>query len=167
MASSRIFYACLVCGFMLCTFCALLFAQILEHLFAQLYYACSNYLSNITAPATIYQACVDRVSSEQGVLFDPSNLPSKSNSSLHLAVDKPLFNSSLCDSGFVGNSDIYGLGVRSGLYLQWVSSLLANHLLREESTALMRSYLIFHIALCIAVCPIVLPGVWRIYMCIQ
>ena len=46
---------------------------------------------------------------------------------------------------------IYGLGVRSGLYIQWVTSLLANHLLREESTALMRSYLIFHIALCIAV----------------
>ena len=152
MASPRMFeIACIVCVFMLCWFCGMLFAEIFGNLFAQLYHACSHYLWNITAPATLYQACVNRVSSEQGALFDPSNLPSKSNSPLHPAIDKPLFNSSLCDSGFIGNSDIYGLGVRSGLYMQWVSSLLANHLLREESAALMGSYLIFHIALCIAV----------------
>ena len=82
-------------------------------------------------------------------LFDSNNL--QSNSILDWAGIKPTFNNSFCELGFVGNSDIYGLGVRSGLYKQWVSSLLANHLLREESTALMRSYFIFHIALCIAV----------------
>ena len=142
--------ACAVCCAVLC-YCGGLFClcKIIVYLSIQIDNAYSDYLSKITAPATIYQACVIRVSSDQGPLFDPSNLPF--NSSLHQAGDKPLFNSSHCDSGFVGNSDIYGLGVRSGLYIQWVTSLLANHLLREESTALMQSYLIFHIALCIAV----------------
>ena len=105
--------------------------------------------SNNTIPATVYQACVNRVPSDMAALLDSSKI--QSNSLLDWAGVKPTFNRSLCESGFVGNSDIYGLGVRSGLYLQWASSLLANHLLREESTALMRSYLIFHIALWIAV----------------
>ena len=156
MAPSRIFEtAFVVCGLMLCSFCGLLLAEMSGKLFTQLLDTCFNhlstYLSNNTAPATIYQACVKRVSPGQGALFDASNLPSKSISLLHPAVNKPLVNSSLCDSGFVGNSDIYGLGVRAGLYVQWASSLLAKHLLREESTALMRSYLFFHVALCIAV----------------
>lgn len=29
-------------------------------------------------------------------------------------------------NGFAGNSDIYGLGIRIGIYLQWISSLLTN-----------------------------------------
>ena len=109
-----------------------------------------HYLRKIFDPATINQACVNRVPSDQAAFFDPSNLQSDP-----WIYDGRVYvmrsDSTLCDSGFVGNSDIYGLGVRSGLYIQWVSSLLANHLLREESTALMRSYLIFHIALCITV----------------
>ncbi len=105
-----------------------------------------NSISNITVPATVYQPCVNRASSDQAALFDPSNLLSNPS----WAGNQPMFNSTLCDSGFVGNSDIYGLGVRSGLCVQWVSSLLANRLLREESTALMRSCLIFHIAIWIA-----------------
>ncbi|KAI3537994.1 hypothetical protein CSPX01_09791 [Colletotrichum filicis] len=32
-----------------------------------------------------------------------------------------------CESGFEGNSDIYGLGVRIGVYLQWSTSILAQH----------------------------------------
>ena len=161
MASTTKFKrACAECWPVVCFWCGLLFvATITCYLFGwillQAFEAYFNYLSNIAVPATIYQACVDRVSSERGTLFDPNNLPS--NSFLRPAGDRSIFNSTLCDSGFVGelgfvgNSDIYGLGVRSGLYIQWVTSLLANHLLREESRALMRSYLIFHIALCIAV----------------
>lgn len=142
-------HVCTVCCAALCFFFGLLSVGYFVAWLAAQADAYFNYASNIAVPTTIYQACVNRVSSEQGTLFDPSNLPS--NFSLHWAGVKPTFNGSLCDSGFVGNSDIYGLGVRSGLYIQWVSSLLANHLLREESTALMHSYLIFHIALWIAV----------------
>ncbi|KAI9737563.1 MAG: hypothetical protein M1834_009718 [Cirrosporium novae-zelandiae] len=29
-------------------------------------------------------------------------------------------------TGFQGNSDLYGFGIRLGIYLQWISSLLAN-----------------------------------------
>ncbi|UQC88565.1 uncharacterized protein CLUP02_14090 [Colletotrichum lupini] len=32
-----------------------------------------------------------------------------------------------CESGFEGNSDIYGLGVRIGVYLQWCTSILAQN----------------------------------------
>ncbi len=139
-----------MCCAWLCYFCGAVFAATIVGCIVGL--ACIaylNYISNISVPATVYQACVNRVSSDQAALFDLSSL--QPNSSLHSAGNKPTFNNSLCDSGFVGNSDIYGLGVRSGLYIQWVSSLLANHLLREERTALMGSYLIFHIALWIAV----------------
>lgn len=30
------------------------------------------------------------------------------------------------DRGFVGNPDFYGLGIRIGIYLQWLGSLMAN-----------------------------------------
>ena len=120
-------------------------ATIFEYILAWADFDYFNYISDITTPVTVSQACVNRVSSDQAALFDPSNL--MSNSSRHWAENRPTYNSTSCDSGFIGNSDIYGLGVRSGLYMQWVSSLLANHLLREESTALMISYLIFHTAL--------------------
>ena len=118
-------------------------ATIFEYLLASTDFNYFNYISNITIPATINQACVNRVSSDQAALFDPSNLMS--------TKDRPTYNNTLCDSGFIGNSDVYGVGVRSGLYIQWVSSIVANHLLREESTALMNTYLIFHIALWITI----------------
>jgi hypothetical protein len=35
--------------------------------------------------------------------------------------------------GFSGNSDVYGLGVRLGTYLQWLSSIIALNLSREEA----------------------------------
>ena len=124
-------------------------ATILEYILAWADFDYFDYISDITIPATVNQACVNRVSSDQAVLFDSSNL--MSDSSRHWAENRPTYNGTLCDSGFIGKSDIYGLGVRSGLYIQWVSSLLANHLLREESTALMISYLIFHIALWITI----------------
>ena len=28
--------------------------------------------------------------------------------------------------GFVGNSDVYGLGIRIGLYSQWLSTIISN-----------------------------------------
>ena len=118
-------------------------ATLFDYLLTSPDFSYFNYISKITIPATVIQACVNRVSSDQAALFDPSNLMS--------TKDRPTYNNTLCDSGFIGNSDVYGVGMRSGLYIQWVSSILANHLLREESTALMNTYLIFHIALWITI----------------
>lgn len=41
-------------------------------------------------------------------------------------------NRELCDLGFMGNTDLYGLGIRTGVYLQWGSSLLANNFLSSS-----------------------------------
>lgn len=38
------------------------------------------------------------------------------------------------DAGFTGNADFYGLGIRTGLYLQWLSSIIANTFLKTEWT---------------------------------
>lgn len=53
--------------------------------------------------------------------------------------------------GFIGNSDFYGLGIRLGIYLQWLASLIANPLLRGERASLAGAYLIFSLALAVAV----------------
>lgn len=34
--------------------------------------------------------------------------------------------------GYVGNSDIYGLGIHVGIYLQWVAGILSKAFLEEE-----------------------------------
>ncbi len=53
--------------------------------------------------------------------------------------------------GFTGNSDVYGLGIRLGIYLQWLASLIANPLLKSERASMAASYLTFSVALAIAV----------------
>lgn len=53
--------------------------------------------------------------------------------------------------GFVGNSDFYGLGIRLGIYLQWVASLIANPLLKSERSNMAGAYLTFSLALAIAI----------------
>jgi hypothetical protein len=35
-------------------------------------------------------------------------------------------NQTLCNQCFAGNTDLYGLGICTGLHLQWISSFLAN-----------------------------------------
>ena len=59
-------------------------------------------------------------------------------------------NQTLCDQGFVGNQDLYGLGIRAGIYLQWVSSFFANNLLPNTHKELQQVYLVFSLAICIA-----------------
>jgi hypothetical protein len=49
--------------------------------------------------------------------------------------------------GFIGNSDFYGLGIRLGIYLQWLASLIANPLLKSERASLAGSFLTFSLAL--------------------
>lgn len=73
----------------------------------------------------------------------------------YLAFDMELsrsiqMNQTLCNQGFAGNTDLYGLGIRTGLYLQWISSLLANNLLPKICQQLQSFYLIFSSILCLA-----------------
>ena len=53
--------------------------------------------------------------------------------------------------GFKGNPDFYGLGIRLGIYLQWLASLLANAFLPSESRAMAGAYAGFAVALLVAV----------------
>jgi hypothetical protein len=52
--------------------------------------------------------------------------------------------------GFVGNSDFYGLGIRLGVYMQWLASLIAYASLPGERRGLACGYAIFSFALAIA-----------------
>ncbi len=58
-------------------------------------------------------------------------------------------NQTLCDRGFEGNNDLYGLGIRISLYLQWLSSFLANNFLPGTRQDLQKPYLIFSLAICL------------------
>lgn len=52
--------------------------------------------------------------------------------------------------GFQGNSDLYGLGIRLRIYLQWIACLLANHFTTAVRDGLLDGYAIFTLALTIA-----------------
>lgn len=52
--------------------------------------------------------------------------------------------------GFVGNSDFYGLGIRIGIYLQWITAFMANHLLPDAIEGNLETNTIFLLALFIA-----------------
>ena len=58
-------------------------------------------------------------------------------------------NQTLCDQGFEGNNDLYGSGIRISLYLQWLSSFLANNFLPGTRQELQKPYLIFSMAICL------------------
>lgn len=51
---------------------------------------------------------------------------------------------------FVGNSDIYGLGIRLGIYLQWLTSLIANHHSHQEIRSNLETNSLFLLAIFIA-----------------
>jgi hypothetical protein len=53
--------------------------------------------------------------------------------------------------GFTRNSDFYGFGIRLGLYFQWSATLIANVLLPNDWYAMFGAYLVFSLALIIAV----------------
>ncbi|MCJ1395507.1 hypothetical protein MMC18_008393 [Xylographa bjoerkii] len=54
-------------------------------------------------------------------------------------------------SGIEGNSDFYGLGIRLGIYLQWISSLLTNILIPDEVSDSLDTNSIFLFAVFIAI----------------
>ena len=55
------------------------------------------------------------------------------------------------DAGFLGNPDFYGLGIRIGIYLQWLGSLIANSFLPGDRRAMAGAYASFGVALLVAV----------------
>ena len=55
-----------------------------------------------------------------------------------------------CNNGFQGNDDLYGLGIRIGIYLQWISSLLTNVLLPTGTSDYLDTNSIFLFAVFIA-----------------
>jgi hypothetical protein len=59
-------------------------------------------------------------------------------------------NQTLCNQCFVGNTDLYRLGICTGLHLQWISSFLANSYLPETRQKFQKFYLIFSLAICLA-----------------
>lgn len=63
-------------------------------------------------------------------------------------IVQPLKRAGSC--GFVGNSDIYGLGIRLGIYLQWLTSLIANHHSHEDIRSNLDTNVLFLLAIFIA-----------------
>jgi hypothetical protein len=59
-------------------------------------------------------------------------------------------NRSLCSLGFQANEDLNGLGVRLGIYFQWLAALLSNHLLPASCDTIQTAYLFFNFSLAIA-----------------
>lgn len=54
--------------------------------------------------------------------------------------------------GFPGNSDLYGFGVRLGLYLQWAATIAANTFLPQEASNMRTINGCFQLALLIGLC---------------
>lgn len=110
------------------------------------------------------QGCMARVTPQQSSLFTPHIYASQFarvfdvnrtginwfetyNATLARSIQQ---NQTLYSQGFDGNSDLYRLGIRTSIYLQWVSALCANNLLPEDRNELQKVYLIFSLAICIA-----------------
>ncbi|MCJ1265016.1 hypothetical protein MMC22_004891 [Lobaria immixta] len=111
-----------------------------------------------------FRGCDARVGPQQSFLFTEVTYKTQfarvqtlhaNGTVLHHSFDKDAFqsiqsNSTLCSQGFEGNEDLYGLGIRVGIYLQWITSLVANNLLPESRKELQRVWLVFSLAVCIA-----------------
>lgn len=110
-----------------------------------------------------FRGCDARVGPQQSFLFTEVTYTMQFarvkstyvNGSVWRSFDMDAFqsiqsNSTLCSQGFEGNEDLYGLGIRVGIYLQWITSLVANNLLPESRKELQRVWLVFSLAVCIA-----------------
>ena len=91
----------------------------------------------------IYHAQFDRISVESEDTFTLARI----NTTLFQEI---FYDQILCNSGFRGNSDYYGIGIRIGLYLQWMALLLGNTFLPNVQKELKTIYLVFSVAICCA-----------------
>ena len=62
------------------------------------------------------------------------------------------------NDGFHGNPDFYGLGIRLGVYLQWISSLIASATLPRKERSMAGAYVSFITALYVALLLLVFQG---------
>lgn len=109
-----------------------------------------------------FTGCEARVEPQQALLFTEeiywTQFPRLANSSRTpycLEFDPELSlgirtNDTLCSRGFAANEDLYGMGIRFGIYFQWLTALLVNNLLPNGRKELQKVYLIFDVALCVA-----------------
>ena len=54
-------------------------------------------------------------------------------------------------NGFTGDADFYGLGIRLGVYLQWIAQFLANCFVSTEWKSILGASMVFALALTVAV----------------
>lgn len=111
-----------------------------------------------------FQGCNARVTPQQSPLFAEDIYKTQFHRMWHIESNEIPYNhtfdmelslsiqrnATLCSQGFKGNDDLYGLGIRTGIYLQWIASLLANNLLSENRRELQKVYLIYSLAVCTA-----------------
>ena len=106
-----------------------------------------------------FPECATRVNVNQQSLFlEPSRFTQPVNSSGSLAeggvpyqqvYSQVRSNDTLCGQGFEGNSDLYGLGQRLGLYLQWTTAIVINNLLPNGRSTFRVVYLGYSLTVCI------------------
>lgn len=116
-----------------------------------------------------YSKCDARVSPDQASLFTPkiyhnqfdhivvwslSNETGLWKASNKFETDFALYdsiraNQTLCAQGFQANTDLYGLGLRFGVYTQWISSILSNNFMPADMAVLQKVYLVFCLAVCV------------------
>lgn len=157
--------------------CAVLFGLLCWASYALSAFTDSWKLWSVINLPNSFHGCQTRVTEQQSALFVPGDanltngnlvdrgiyhaqfdrifLVSRDGSNNYNAINATLFreihdNQTLCNNGFQGNSDYYGIGIRIGLYLQWMASLLANNFLPHTQTELQKVYLVFSLAICFA-----------------
>ncbi|ETS86942.1 hypothetical protein PFICI_00770 [Pestalotiopsis fici W106-1] len=116
-------------------------------------------------PPPITPSCQDRVDLQQSKLFTEAlyraqfarmieiTLPAGNASILAFSMAdflKIKNDSVLCYQGFQGNQDLYGMGIRYGIYLQWIASILSNNFLPGTRLEIQSLHLLFSIGICVA-----------------
>lgn len=61
-------------------------------------------------------------------------------------------------NGFIGNSDIYGLGIRLGIYIQWICVTFAVKFVPSARRYIISGYLFYQIGMVVAMCLLFSPG---------
>ncbi|KAJ4006118.1 hypothetical protein NW752_001368 [Fusarium irregulare] len=89
-----------------------------------------------------YGAQFDRVVIRNASIF----VPLEFNQTWFLEIDN---NADICYQGFEGNQDLYGLGVRGCIYLQWIAALITNNFLPATRQVSRGAWLTFSTAMCI------------------
>lgn len=92
--------------------------------------------------------CSSRVSPLQSVLFTDEMCYSQfSRAGRSNATANKLYT---CGKDFEGNSDAHGLGIRIGVYLLWISSIIANPALPKARINFSQAHLVFSLAIIVA-----------------